>query len=520
MRSLRIWIPLLCIVVALAAGAGFRVQLSADGDQERPIHVGTTDVVGSLDPAGSYDTGSWALYSNLYQSLLTLPPGSAAPVPDAAESCRFLDPSLTTYACTLREGLTFANGHPLTAQDVRYSFERTLGIATDLGPASLFSSLSSVSAHGRTVTFGLHDRDATFPMKLATGAGAIVDRSRYPGKKLRSGAAVDGSGPYTLAAYTPGLRAVLKPNPRYRGAVGVPRGTVEVRYFQDSEQLATAWRRGDVEVAHRQLPSHLTAGYDPGKEGGRMTEAAGAEIRTMVFDLRPGSPMARREVRQAIAVLVDRGPITAHVHHSTVEPLYSLVPQGLTGHTTSFFDRYFRDDDTRARARAMLRDAGIRTPVTFTYGHRKGAAYAAEAAEVRRQLEATGLFRVRTVSAEWKEFQKGYAAGAYDAYGLSWVPDFPDPDNFTTPLVGRANVMHNTYASPRIDRLISHTQRHGDRRKTAGTFRDIQKEIAVDVPVLPLWQRKDYVLAWPGVAGSEHLSDDTGVWRLWRLSRM
>ncbi|MEU5370581.1 ABC transporter substrate-binding protein [Streptomyces sp. NPDC005951] len=520
MRSLRIWIPLLCIVVALAAGAGFQLQQSDDGGRQRPIAVGTTDAVGGLDPAGSYDTGSWALYSNLFQSLLTLPPGSAAPVPDAAESCRFLDPSLTTYACTLREGLTFANGHPLTAQDVRHSFKRMLGIATDLGPASLFSGLHRVSAHGRTVTFGLRHQDATFPMKLATGAGAIVDRSRYPSNRLRPGAAVDGSGPYTLAAYTPDLRALLKPNPRYQGAVGVPRGPIEVRYFQDSEHLATAWRRGDVEVAHRQLPSNLTASYDPGKETGRMTEAAGAEIRTLVFDLRPGSPMARREVRQAIAVLVDRGPITTHVHHSTVEPLYSLIPQGLAGHTTSFFDRYHRDDDTRSRARAMLRDAGVRTPVAFTYGHREGAAFAAEAAELRRQLEATGMFRVRTVSAEWQKFQKGYAGGAYDAYGLSWVPDFPDPDNFTTPLVGRANALHNTYANPRIDQLISLTQRHDDRRKTAGTFREIQHVIAVDVPVLPLWQRKDYVLAGPGVAGSEHLSDGTGVWRLWRLSPM
>ncbi|WP_432147463.1 ABC transporter substrate-binding protein [Streptomyces sp. bgisy029] len=519
MRSSRIWIPLLCTAV-LAAGAGARLLLSEDGDRERPISVGTTDVVGSLDPAGSYDTGSWALYSNLYQSLLTLRPGSAAPVPDAAESCGFLDASLTAYACTLRAGLTFANGHPLTAQDVRFSFERMLGIATDIGPATLFAGLDSVSARGRTVTFGLRERDATFPLKLATGAGAIVDRSRYSGEALRPGTAVDGSGPYTLAAYTPGMRALLEPNPRYRGAVAVPRSAVEVRYFEDAEQLADAWRRGGVEVAHRQLPSDLTSTYDPGEESGRMTEAAAAEIRTVVFDLRPGSPLARREVRQAVAVLVDRGRITTRVHHSTVEPLYSLIPRGLTGHTTSFFDRYFRDDDATARARSLLRSAGVRTPVAFTYGHRSGAAFAAEAAELRRQLEATGLFRVRTVSAEWKRFQKGYASGAYDAYGLGWVPDFPDADNFTTPLVGRSNALHNTYASPRVDQLISLTQRHGDRRKASGVFREIQDEVAVDVPVLPLWQRKDYVLAAPDVAGSEHLSDGTGVWRLWRLNRM
>ncbi|MFH8477427.1 ABC transporter substrate-binding protein [Streptomyces sp. NPDC018055] len=237
MRSLRIWIPLLCTAVP-AAGAGARLLLSEDGDRERPISVGTTDVVGSLDPAGSHDTGYWALYSNLYQSPLTLRPGSAAPVPDAAESCCFPDASLTAYACTLRAGLTFANGRPLTAQDVRFSFERMLGIATDAGPATLFAGLDSVSVRGCTVTFG-------------------------------------------------------------------------------------AWRRGGVEVAYRQLPPDLPSTYEPGGESGRMTEAAAAEIRTVVFDLRSGSPLAERAVRQAVAVLVDRGRITTRVHHSTAR-----TPQG------------------------------------------------------------------------------------------------------------------------------------------------------------------------------------------------
>lgn len=95
MRSRRIWIPLLCTAV-LAAGAGVRLLLSDEDGTDRPISIGTTDVVGGLDPAGSYDPGSWSLYSNLYQSLLTSQPGSAVPVPDAAESCGFLGPSLTT----------------------------------------------------------------------------------------------------------------------------------------------------------------------------------------------------------------------------------------------------------------------------------------------------------------------------------------------------------------------------------------------------------------------------------------
>ncbi len=52
------------------------------------------------------------------------PKGEGNPVPDAAESCGFTDSGSERYACKLRDGLTFANGDPVTAQDVKYSIER------------------------------------------------------------------------------------------------------------------------------------------------------------------------------------------------------------------------------------------------------------------------------------------------------------------------------------------------------------------------------------------------------------
>ncbi|KUH35963.1 MULTISPECIES: ABC transporter substrate-binding protein [Streptomyces] len=516
MRSIRVRIIVICIALVVAGIGAWRL-LPADKENDRPITVGTTDEVSSLDPAGAYDAGSWALYSNVYQSLLTFKPGSTTPVPDAAETCGFAGAGLTTYRCTLREGLAFSNGRAVTAEDVVYSFDRMRGIGADVGPAALFPTLRSVTADGREVVFRLGARDATFPLKLATGAGAIVDSSRYPKDRLREGDAVDGSGPYVLKEYRPGVRALLEPNPRYRGAVHRSGTPVEVRYFAEGEQLASAWRSRQVDVTHRQLPPEAISALDPGAQDVRMTEATTAEIRSLVFDVRKGSPMAERAVRRAVAGLVDRARIATGPYHSTVEPLYSLIPRGFVGHSTPFFDTYPEGDEAVERAGELLREADVETPVTFTYGHRAGETWAAEAAELRRQLEATGLFRVRIVAAEWKEFQKGYTSGAYDAYGLGWLPDFPDSDSFTQPLVGRDNALHNGYASARVDRLIAATQSHGDRAGAVGDFKEIQAQVARDVPLVPLWQKKDYVLSTLDVTGSQYLSDGTGIWRLWQL---
>ncbi|MEU8621686.1 ABC transporter substrate-binding protein [Streptomyces sp. NPDC048623] len=517
MRStVRLRILIICGVL-VAAGIGGWQLLPSDEVRTDAITVGTTDEVTSLDPAGAYDAGSWAIYSNIYQSLLSFKPGFTTPVPDAAENCRFIGTKLSTYECTLRDDLTFSNGHKITGEDVRYSFERMLAIKADVGPAPLFPTLKSVRAAGQKVTFQLSGRDATFPLKLATGAGSIVDHTTYPAKGLRDGNAVDGSGPYILKEYEPGVSARLEPNPRYKGAVAKAGHTVVVKYFKESEALAEAWKGKQVDVAHRQMPpDFLNTLGDESNDGMRVTEAASAEIRNLNFNTRPGKVMANKAVRKAIAAVIDRPAIVTGPYKGTVEPLYSLIPQGFVGHSTAFYDSF--PEPSAAKAKQLLRAADVDTPVKFTLGHRKDATYAAEAAEIKKQLEETGLFKVTVTSVDWQNFQKEYAAGKFDVYPIGWFPDFADSDNFTAPLVGTGNALKNGYSSHKVDSLIASTQQYSDRGRATTDFKAIQDEVAKDVPLVPLWQKKDYVLSTEEVAGSQYLTDGTGVWRLWELS--
>ncbi|MFF8842521.1 ABC transporter substrate-binding protein [Streptomyces sp. NPDC015127] len=517
MRSVRLRILVMCVVL-LAVGAGAWQLLPSGTEGRTPVVVGTSDVVTSLDPAGAYDAGSWALYSNIYQSLLTFEPGGVTPVPDAARSCRFIGMQLQTYQCELRDDLTFTNGRKVTGEDVRHSFERMLGIKADVGPQPLFATLRSVVAEGQTVTFHLGARDATFPQKLATGAGSIVDRTQYPRDALREGGKADGSGPYVLKEYEPGVRARLVPNPAYKGALKKKGGPVTVRYYKTSEELAVAWEAGRLDLTHRQMPPDLVAGLDGADDDIRVNEADSAETRNLVLNVRPGSPMAKKPVRQAIAKVVDRSQIVTSVYHATVQPLYSLIPQGTLAHSNPFFDRY-PEPDTEG-ARKLLDAAGIDTPVRFTLAHKADTGPAAEAAELRRQLEATKLFEVEVLPDDWTVFQKKYARGEYDAYTVGWLPDFPDPDSFSQPLVGRNTTLRNGYASKAVDRLIASTQQYSDRARATEDFRTLQRRIAEDVPLVPLWQKKDYVISRADVTGAQYLSDGTGMWRLWELGRL
>ncbi|MBW5486756.1 ABC transporter substrate-binding protein [Streptomyces bambusae] len=517
MRSVRSKIVVGVLVLGLAGVGAWQLLPGAGSDKGAAIRVGTTDVVSSLDPAGAYDAGSWALYSNVYQSLLTLKSGSNTPVPDAASSCKFIGEKLTTYQCELRPDVKFSNGRAVTAEDVKHSFDRIKAINSEQGPAPLFNTLQSVKAEGRTVTFNLSARDATFPFKIATGAASIVDKDTYPAKALREGDKADGSGPYVLASFKPGTMAELKPNTSYTGQAKPANAPVTVRYFKGSAELNAAWQDRDIEVAHRDMPPDVLAGLNPGMKDVRYQQTGGSEIRNMVFNVRQGSPMANEGVRRAVAAVLDRSKVAGQVYKGTVTPLYSVVPAGIGGHTTPFFDTF--PQPSAANAKNILKAAGVNGPVAFTLGVSVRGANVEEASEIKRQLEESGLFQVTVKPVEkWADFQKAYAAGEFHAYTIGWIADFPDADNFTAPLVGADSSMNNGFSDKGIDELITRSQSFSVRAEAANDLRELQRLVAQRVPVLPIWQKKDYVMSRDAVSGAQYLSDGTGVWRLWELN--
>jgi peptide/nickel transport system substrate-binding protein len=142
----------LCVATLLlsACGAG-RTDSGAAGANSgtKPLVVGTTDKVTSLDPAGAYDNGSFALMNQSYQFLMNFAPGSKDLKPDAAQNCQFSQP--TVYTCTMKIGLKFANGHPLTAKSAAFSLNRVLKINDPNGPASLLGNLDNAAATSDTV---------------------------------------------------------------------------------------------------------------------------------------------------------------------------------------------------------------------------------------------------------------------------------------------------------------------------------------------------------------------------------
>ncbi|RKS80100.1 peptide/nickel transport system substrate-binding protein [Motilibacter peucedani] len=490
------------------------------GGKKTAIILGTTDTVTSLDPAGAYDLPSWTVIYNVYQNLLKIKEGTSTPVPDAASKCDFTDP--TTYTCTLNAGLKFSDGTPLTAKDVKASFDRMVKINDPAGSASLLANLKSTDAtDDTTVTMHLDHADATFPFVLTTGAGAIVEAAKFPADKLLPSDQVVGSGPYKLTKYTAQQQAVFAVNDNYMGDDQLANNAFIIQYFNQASALKLAIEKGDVDVAYRSLaPTDIAALRKETDKGVQVVEGNGTEIRYLVMQLKQ-KPLDNKAVRQAIAQVIDRDAIAQNAYDGTVTPLYSMIPQGLAGAGQPFKDKYGAPD--KAKAKALLDAAGVKTPVPvdlwYTPTH-YGPNSVDELTEIKRQLDSSGLFTATVKSTEWQEYQKAYKAGTYPVFQLGWFPDFPDPDNYSAPFLdGKGGYFQNNYINPQLTALTAKEQGSTDAATRDATFAQIQKITAEDVPMIPVWQGKQIAAVRTGVTGVDKTFDPSFTFRFWLVGK-
>ncbi|MEU3519876.1 ABC transporter substrate-binding protein [Streptomyces sp. NPDC006654] len=521
MRSRWTILPALTGIVALfSTGCGNGIWPG----QGTHMVVGMSDDVLATDPASGYDPGSWLLFDNVFQSLLSFPDGGTEPEPDVAKSCSFTDTDSRVYRCTIKEGLKFSNGDPLTAGDVKFSFDRMLRIDDAAGPAVMFQTLDKVETpDDLTVVFRLKTPDATFPSKIASGAGSIVDGHAYRFNELRKDNLAIGSGPYKLDSFNE-KEAVFSVNDQYKGTARVQNSGVTLRFFHgDRSALKQALVDGQVDIAYRGLSADDIAdlGQQSRHTGVDVVEGTSAEVQHLVFNM--DDPVAGKlGVRQAFAYLLDRASLTKKVYKGTAVPLYSIIPAGITAHNTAYFDRY-GESPSRRRAAASLRAAGVTGKVKLTLWStpsRYGPATDQELQEISAQLNASGLFDTDVKSVGFAQYEKGIAADKYGVYVKGWVPDYPDPDNFTSPFFGQGNVLGNHYTNAAITgRLIPRTAAESNRSSTGASFGELQDIVADQVPILPVWQGKQYAVIRDNVVGYEYCLDASTVFRFWELSK-
>jgi peptide/nickel transport system substrate-binding protein len=503
--------------LTLSGCAGGSSSNSSGG--AKSLTIGTTDKVTTLDPAGSYDNGSFNVQNQVFPFLMNTPSNSPDVEPDIAESAEFTAP--TEYTVKLKEGLKFANGNELTASDVKFSFDRQLKIADENGPSSLLYNLEKTEApDDLTVVFTLKsENDQVFPQILSSPAGPIVDEDVFsadaltPDQDIVKGDAF--AGQYTIASYDFNNLISYKANPEYKGLLEKAKTeTVNVKYYAESSNLKLEVQEGNIDLAYRSLSATDVEDLSKNKNV-KVHTGPGGETRYIVFnfDTQPfggttddADPAKALAVRQAVADLVDRDELADEVYKGTYTPLYSYVPDGLTGATTVLKDLY-GDGEGKPdldKAKKVLADAGITEPVELNlqysndhYGPSSGDEYAL----IKSQLEESGLFTVNLQTTEWVQYSKDRTADVYPLYQLGWFPDYSDADNYLTPFFLTENFLANHYSNTEVNDMILKQASTPDAAERTQLIEDIQAAVAADLSTLPLLQGAQVAVSGTDVDG-------------------
>ena len=488
----------------------------------KTIIWGTTDKPVSYDPAGAYDLPSWNVIYNVYQNLLRVDPATEKPVPDAATGCNS-NKDFTVWTCTLKSGLKFSNGDPLTSADVKFSFDRVIKINDPSGPSSLLAKVKTTAPDPTTVVFTLASGNSLWPQILATGAGAIVDSKVFPADKKLGDSQIVGSGPYELKTYQPNQVAQFVPNPNYGGDVQLANGGLVIRYYADENSLKLDVQQGKVDVVYPGL-TPTAIGQLKGKSGVNITSGPGGAIRYLVFNEKtmPGANAAQKKaIRRAAAYLMPRQDIATNVYQDTVTPLYTMVAKGLPG-AEDVYKTEFGAAPDKAKAAQELQSAGVKTPVSiqiwWTPTH-YGALSSDEYTEIKRALDGSGLFKVDLQSTEWEQYTANCLADKCPAYQLGWFPDYPDTDDYVGQFFGSSSFLNDHYSNAQVDALLKDEQGTTDQAKRLADFKKIQEITVADAPVIPVWQGQQIAITHGTISGLSSTLTPDYIFRFWLLGK-
>jgi peptide/nickel transport system substrate-binding protein len=472
MKPLAVLLALFASLVAASPGAA-----APEGQMTWAVHVSLAPTW--FDPAETpgIATPFMVLYA-LHDALVKPLPGNAM-APSLAESWSPSKDGLV-YEFVLRQGPKFHNGEPVTAEDVKFSFERYRGAANKL----LKERVAAVEvADPQRVRFRLKEPwpdFMTYYGSLTTGAGWIVPK-KYLEKVGDDGfkKAPVGAGPYRFVSFTPGVELVLEAQQQYwRKTPSVKRLVLKVA-TDEATRLAML-KRGEADIIYL-LQGELAE--DVRRTAGltlRPTPIVSTHWLVFVDQWDPKSPWADRRVRLAANHAINRQAINEAITLGFSRITWSIIPAS--------FDFYWQPPAYAydpAKAKQLLAEAGY--PKGFDAGDLWCDAATATMSEAAAGfLQAAGI-RAKVRPLERAAFFQGYGEKKLKGIVYSLSGAF---GNAATRLeVFTAAGGPYVYGSyPDIDGLFREQAGELDRKRREAMLQRIQQLLHDKAMYAPIWE--------------------------------
>ena len=465
----------LALAAALVLAPGPATHAS-DGQVTWGVHI--TLAPTWFDPAeASGMITPYMVYYALHDALVKPMPGNGT-APGLAESWTVARDGLA-YEFTLRKGARFHNGEPVTAEDVKFSFERYRGTAA----RTLKERVVGVDTPDPArVRFRLKQPWPDFLTfyASATGAGWIVPK-KYVEKVGDEGfkKAPIGAGPYRFVSFNPGVEVVFEAFDQYwRKAPAVKR--LVFRVIPDESTRLAALKRGEVDIVYSVR----------GALAEELKRTPGLTLKPAVIQgtfwlyfpeqWDPKSPWADRRVRLAASLAVDRNTI------NQAETLgYSKITGNIIPSSFEFFWPSPAPVFDPKRARQLLTEAGY--PNGFDAGEYScDASYSNLAEAVINNLQAVGI-RAKLRPLERAAFFKAYAEKTFKNIVQAASGAFGNAATRLEAFVASGGTyVYGSY--PDLDGLFQEQAAETDRKRREATLHKMQQIVLERVVYAPIWE--------------------------------
>jgi len=218
------------------------------------IIIGTTDEVNSLDAQDAYAVHDWELLKNTGSGLLGYEPGTTDLVLGTAADFPAVSDDGLIYTFKLKDGIKYADGTPVTAQDYVRSWERLNTLEGQVSGLVQIYVADVEAPDDQTVVYRLTGPFGFFPALAATAPFILANPNQFAADEIEQyPEKLDGIGPYQMVSHVPGEQALFEANPNYFGDDKPMIANVIIKYFADPTTMGNSVEKGEIDVAWRTL---------------------------------------------------------------------------------------------------------------------------------------------------------------------------------------------------------------------------------------------------------------------------
>ena len=497
------------LLLMIAAGAfGSAAEESGAGTERAEINLALPGDPGNFDPATNW------LHILAAQQFLTLVDWDydrSEPIANAAESWT-VSADGRTYTFTLRSGLTWSDGRPVTATDFAYSF-RTIVDPDSATPFSYrafiienaaavnagdqpVSALGVEAVDDRTLTITLTEPATWFLSSLSSMGHSVPSWTREEhGADWVQPENIVVNGPYKLVEAMPEDRYVLEKNPDYFAAasVDIPR----VRFFvvdAASTQLAM-YEAGELDFIDSIPPGELDRIRQDSELGPEYYNGPRFVVYYYFFNVIK-APFDNVLVRKAFAAALDKETVTSRITRGGEVPAGTMTPPGSTGHVSN--DAGIGIPYDPEQAQRWLAEAGYpggEGLPEIELGFNASQLHQNIAQAIQKMWQDTLGANVRLRGVEGRAYSLNAAQGAHNVWRMGWGMDYPDAHNIHMEIFHSSVDQPATFKNREYDGIIERAAVERDLATRQQLYRDAERILVQDeAGIIPIYWYADNAL--------------------------